>query len=143
MKLIRIDKEEQLQEAFNIRKEVFVKEQGVPIEDEFDQYDSLQGNCIHILAYIENKPVGTARIRVVDGLGKLERICILPFYRKHGLGKEIVSYLEKVAIEMGINEFKLHGQTQVQHFYEKLGYVKSSEVFIEDGIPHILMKKSI
>ena len=66
-----------LETAFHIRKEVFVKEQNVPLEDEFDMFDEIGEKCKHILVYYNELPVGTGRIRFVDGTGKLERICIL------------------------------------------------------------------
>ncbi|MBS3199164.1 GNAT family N-acetyltransferase [Turicibacter bilis] len=129
--------------AFQIRINVFVNEQGVPLEDELDEFDTLNDSCHHILAYYQDQPVGTGRIRFVDGVGKLERICILKDYRKFGLGKLIISGLESIAMEKGINKFKLHGQTHAEGFYQKLGYQTASEVFIEDGIPHLLMQKTL
>jgi predicted GNAT family N-acyltransferase len=120
-----------------------VKEQGVPLEDEFDQYDKLNGDCQHILVHYNEQPVGTGRIRFVDGVGKLERICILESFRKYGLGKNIIKALEEIAEEQGASQVKLHGQTHAEGFYKKLGYRTSSDVFIEDGIPHILMLKEI
>lgn len=139
----RITEESDLQKAFHIRKEVFVKEQGVPLDAEFDEFDTLDGQCEHILVYYEEQPVGTGRLRVVDGLGKLERICILEPYRKFGLGKVIIKALEEIAKEKGLPKVKLHGQTHAEGFYEKLGYQTSSDVFDEDGIPHILMIKTL
>jgi len=130
-----------LQIAFTIRKKVFVEEQGVPLEVEFDEFDLLNGRAEHVLVYNQEKPVGTGRIRWIDGVGKLERICILEAYRKFGLGKVIISALEEIALEKGITQVKLHGQTQAEGFYEKLGYQKASNMFMEDGIPHILMTK--
>lgn len=129
--------------AFQIRINVFVNEQGVPLEDELDEFDTLNDSCHHILAYYQDQPVGTGRIRFVDGVGKLERICTLKDYRKFGLGKLIISGLESIAMEKGINKFKLHGQTHAEGFYQKLGYQTASEVFIEDGIPHLLMQKTL
>ncbi|PHE44762.1 GNAT family N-acetyltransferase, partial [Bacillus pseudomycoides] len=76
-----------LETAFHIRKEVFIKEQCVPLEDEFDTFDEIGEECKHILVYYNELPVGTGRIRFVDGAGKLERICILKDYRTYGLGK--------------------------------------------------------
>lgn len=143
MKAKRIMLEEDLRKAFDIRKAVFVKEQGVPIEDEFDEFDKLNGQCEHLLVYFEEQPVGTGRIRWVDEFGKLERICILEPYRKFGLGKVIITELEEIAQERGAKKVKLHGQTQAEGFYKKLGYQTSSSVFIEDGIPHLLMKKEL
>lgn len=139
----RITLESDLEKAFQIRKEVFVKEQGVPLEDEFDECDKLDGQCEHILVYYHEKAVGTGRLRVVDGLGKLERICILEPYRKFGLGKVIIQTLEEITKDKEIDRVKLHGQTQAEGFYKKLCYQTSSNVFIEDGIPHILMIKEL
>ena len=139
----RITIESDLEKAFHIRKEVFVVEQGVPLEDEFDEFDSLGGQCEHILVYDNEKAVGTGRLRVVDDFGKLERICILEPYRKFGLGKVIIQTLEEIAKVKEIDRVKLHGQTQAEGFYKKLGYQTSSNVFIEDGIPHILMIKEL
>ncbi|MBX9956529.1 GNAT family N-acetyltransferase [Peribacillus simplex] len=139
----RITTENDLKIAFHIRKEVFVEEQGFLLEFEFDEFDTLNALSEHILVYYNEKPVGTGRLRVVDGLGKLERICILEPYRKFGLGKIILKTLEDIAKEQGITQVKLHGQTQAEGFYKKLGYRTSSDVFIEDGGPHLLMIKDL
>ncbi|WHY02633.1 GNAT family N-acetyltransferase [Neobacillus sp. DY30] len=139
----RVTTDEELRAAFTIRKEVFVKEQGVPLEDEFDQFDTLNGLCEHILVQYNEQPVGTGRIRFIDGAGKLERICILEPYRKFGLGKTIINTLEEIASERGASKVKLHGQTHAEGFYKKLGYQTSSDIFMEDGIPHILMLKDL
>lgn len=117
---------EELEYAFNIRKKVFVEEQGVPLQLEFDEFDHLEGQCIHILVIHDEQPVGIGRIRTVDGIGKA-----------------IISKLEEVAASKGLQQVKLHGQTQAQGFYEKLGYQASSAEFMEDGIPHVLMIKNL
>jgi predicted GNAT family N-acyltransferase len=139
----RITTESDLKVAFQIRKEVFVEEQGFPLESEFDEFDTLNALSEHILVYYNEKPVGTGRLRVVDGLGKLERICILEPYRKFGLGKIIMKTLEEIAKKKEISQVKLHGQTQAEGFYKKLGYQTSSDVFMEDGGPHLLMIKEL
>lgn len=139
----RITVDEDLRAAFAIRKQVFVKEQGVPLEDEFDQFDTLEGTCEHVLVHYNEQPVGTGRLRFINGVGKLERICILEPYRKFGLGKIIIKALEEIAEERGASQVKLHGQTQAEGFYKKLGFRTSSEIFMEDGIPHILMLKEL
>ncbi|MFC7686398.1 GNAT family N-acetyltransferase [Ureibacillus sp. GCM10028918] len=143
MNVKRITNDEELNMAFAIRKEVFVKEQGVPLEDEFDQFDNLDGLCEHILVHYNEQPVGTGRIRFVEGIGKLERICILIPYRKFGLGKIIIKALEEIAVERGASQVKLHGQTHAEGFYKNLGYQTKSDVFMEDGIPHVLMGKEL
>ncbi|MMZ49758.1 putative N-acetyltransferase YjcF [compost metagenome] len=143
MKSKKIDSSEELNIAFQIREEVFVKEQGVPLEDEFDEFDSLHGQCEHILVYFNEMPAGTGRIIIRDGIGKLDRISILKPYRQFGLGKLIVSSLEEIAKNKELSKVKLHGQTHAEGFYHKLGYQTSSDIFMEDGIPHYLMVKDL
>ena len=79
----------------------------------------------------------------MDDYGKLERICILEPYRKFGLGKVIIATLEEIAEEKGLSRVKLHGQTHAEGFYKKLGYQTASSMFMEDGIPHVLMTKEL
>ncbi|WP_372402334.1 GNAT family N-acetyltransferase [Bacillus spizizenii] len=141
MNIKRITTETDLHVALDIRRMVFIEEQHVSESDEFDEFDTLQEQCQHILVYHENQPVGTGRVRIVDHTAKLERICILKPYRKYGLGKVIIRGLEEIMKEKGMTAFKLHGQTQAVGFYKKLGYQIASQEFMEDGIPHVLMTK--
>ncbi|QBP42677.1 GNAT family N-acetyltransferase [Paenisporosarcina antarctica] len=143
MHATKITSEEELKKAFAIREQVFVKEQGVPLEVEFDQYDTLAGICEHVLVFYNEQAVGTGRVRFMVEVGKFERICILEPYRKFGLGKVIIKTLEEMAEERGASQIKLHGQTQAEGFYTKLGYQTSSKPFMEDGIPHVLMIKEV
>ncbi|GGG00746.1 GNAT family N-acetyltransferase [Paenibacillus abyssi] len=140
MSYILVTNEEQLEAVYRIRREVFVEEQGVPAENEFDEYETV---CDHILVYHEEQPIGTGRLRIADGAAKMERICILASYRKFGLGKEIMASLESLAQTKGLRKAKLHAQTHAQSFYEKLGYRVKSDVFMEEGIPHVSMEKEL
>lgn len=143
MQAKKVKNKADLEKVFDIRKKVFIKEQGVDIDDEFDKHDTLASNTEHILVYYQNKAVGTGRLKIIDDTAKLERICVLSDYRKYGLGKLIVEKLEEIAKNKGAKKAKLHGQTQARKFYEKSGYNKSSEEFMEDGIPHYLMIKKL
>lgn len=133
-----VENEKELSDAFLVRTDVFVEEQGVAVEAELDEYDAF---CKHVLVYYEGIPTGTGRLRIVDDKAKLERICVLEKYRKYGVGKLIVEKLEEIALQDGYNKFKLNGQTHAKAFYEKLGYVASSDVFMEEDIPHLLFLK--
>lgn len=143
MTIKRITTEDQLNIAFDIRRAVFVEEQQVPLADEYDEFDTLDAACRHILVYHDNQPVGTGRIRWIDGTGKLERICILQSHRSLGLGKSIIAGLEQIAQDEKTKKVKLHGQTQAEGFYHKLGYETTSDVFMEEGIPHVVMTKTL
>ncbi len=134
---------EQLELIKDIRTRVFVDEQGVPLEDEFDAHDHLDADCTHILVYYNGQPAGTGRWRLVDGTAKLERICLLPEFRQYGLGRILIGGLEQLAVEQGLRHFQLHGQTQAAPFYEKLGYRIFSVPFMEDGIEHVWMIREV
>ena len=131
--------EKQLNDAFFVRKEVFVKEQHVPEEEEIDQFEDTSE---HIVIYDGGQPVGAGRWRMKDGHGKLERICVMKSHRSLGVGAVIMQALEKAAAAKGADSFLLHAQTQAVPFYEKQGYrVTSGEEFLDAGIPHLEMIK--
>ncbi|MCY0088590.1 MULTISPECIES: GNAT family N-acetyltransferase [Bacillus amyloliquefaciens group] len=131
--------EKQLNDAFFVRKEVFVKEQHVPEEEEIDQFEDTSE---HIVIYDGGQPVGAGRLRIKDGHGKLERICVMKSHRSLGVGAVIMQALEKAAAAKGADSFLLHAQTQAVPFYEKQGYrVTSGEEFLDAGIPHLEMIK--
>lgn len=131
--------EKQLNDAFFVRKEVFVKEQHVPEEEEIDQFEDTSE---HIVIYDGGQPVGAGRWRLKDGHGKLERICVMKSHRSLGVGAIIMQALEKAAAAKGADSFLLHAQTQAVPFYEKQGYrVTSGEEFLDAGIPHLEMIK--
>ncbi|AMQ73622.1 MULTISPECIES: GNAT family N-acetyltransferase [Bacillus amyloliquefaciens group] len=131
--------EKQLNDAFFVRKEVFVKEQHVPEEEEIDQFEDTSE---HIVIYDGGQPVGAGRWRMKDGHGKLERICVMKSHRSLGVGAVIMQALEKAAAAKDADSFLLHAQTQAVPFYEKQGYrVTSGEEFLDAGIPHLEMIK--
>jgi predicted GNAT family N-acyltransferase len=130
--------DEQRNDAFSVRKEVFVNEQRVPVELEMDDLDQ---TSVHVVLYDGEKPIAAGRTRLYDGAGKLERICVLKSYRSKGCGKQIVKALEEAASKLGATSFLLNSQTHAAHFYETLGYKIVSDEFFEAGIPHVKMIK--
>lgn len=139
MESIIVKTEKQLNDAFFVRKEVFVKEQHVPEEEEIDQFEDTSE---HIVIYYGGQPVGAGRWRLKDGHGKLERICVMKSHRSLGVGAIMMQALEKAAAAKGAGSFILHAQTQAVPFYEKQGYrVTSGEEFLDAGIPHLEMIK--
>ncbi|WFR63869.1 GNAT family N-acetyltransferase [Paenibacillus amylolyticus] len=141
--IVEVTNQELLDACFAIRTAIFVEEQGVPASDEFDAYDTLDGEARHILLYVDGVPAATSRLRIVDQVAKLERICVMLNYRKHGLGRVLIDKLEQMAIAEGLEKAKLHAQVQASGFYARLGYAPASDVFMEDGIPHLLMTKKL
>ncbi|MGM0874664.1 MAG: GNAT family N-acetyltransferase [Bacillota bacterium] len=138
MEVKQVMTEEQLEDAYSVRRTVFVHEQQVPEEEEIDQFED---DSSHVVLYDNNEPVGAGRVRVLDGIGKLERICVLSTSRQKGAGKLIVNKLEDVATAQGVSKLKLNAQTHAIPFYERLGYETVSDVFMDAGIPHVTMIK--
>lgn len=139
MNAIKIETKEQLNNAFAIRKEVFVNEQNVPIEEEIDEHEN---EAIHFLVYDEEEsPIGAGRLRMIDGLGKVERVCILASARNKGVGRVLMAKIEETACDAGIKEMKLNAQCHAESFYLNLGYETISGEFLDAGIPHVTMKK--
>ncbi|HEY8518192.1 MAG TPA: GNAT family N-acetyltransferase [Candidatus Binatia bacterium] len=123
-----------------LRQAVFVDEQGVPDEVENDGLDE---SCTHFLAWVSGMPIGTARLRIVDGQAKAERLAVLEDFRGHGAGRKLMDVLELGARAQGLRSVLVHAQERVVSFYERLGYVVCGERFVEGGIPHLPMRKEL
>ncbi|PFZ10212.1 GNAT family N-acetyltransferase [Bacillus pseudomycoides] len=135
-----VQTDQQLRDAFSVRKQVFVEEQHVSAEEEYDQFEEI---AKHVVIYADDIPVGAGRFRIAQGIGKMERICVLSSHRKKGIGKIIIDALEAYAKEESLPKLKLHAQTHAESFYKKLGYETVSDVFMEADIPHVVMIKEI
>lgn len=132
-----------LENAFEIRRAVFVDEQDV---DEDIEYDGRDEESIHfVITDAEtDTPAGTARLRTTgDGTGKPERVAVRKSYRGEGLGKRLMEHIESEAREQGCQRTLLHAQTHVIEFYRDLGYEVTSDEFEEAGISHVEMEKQL
>ncbi len=119
----------------NIRCKVFIEEQGVPSELEYDGQDAY---ATHYLLFYNDVPIGTARWRITDKGVKLERFAVLREYRNSGIGKTL---LESV-LDDAIDEKKkiyLHAQEKAVNYYKRAGFEIIGEAFIEAGIKHLKM----
>ena len=137
IKIVENDKEKN--DALNIRKEVFVKEQGVALEAEIDKFEDI---AKHVILYHENQHAAVGRYRAYeDGLAKVERVAVLKPFRSFGYGKDVMNFINEKAKEDGFIGTALNGQSHAKVFYEKLGYKAEGEEFLEENIPHFYMKK--
>jgi predicted GNAT family N-acyltransferase len=135
--------------CLEIRHEVFVEGQQVPAELEFDGLDR---DAEHFLAFADDPAdaaalgaaaLGTARMRVVHGVAKAERIAVLDRARGLGLGRALVEAIESRAREQGLPAIRLNAQVAVIPFYEKSGFIAEGEVFVEANIDHRAMTKRL
>jgi predicted GNAT family N-acyltransferase len=145
--IIHVETPEQLQECFAVRFEVFVEEQKVPRDIEIDEYDASPSACRHLLIRDREsgQAVATGRWKPFEEqAAKLQRIAVLKPYRGYGIGRLVLDALESDARAQGYRSAVLDGQTQAEPFYSKLGYrTISSEPFLDAGIWHVRMQKSL
>jgi predicted GNAT family N-acyltransferase len=121
-----------------IRQSVFQVEQGVDSDIDFDGLDE---QATHIIAYWQKMPIGTARIRYLNNqTAKIERVAVLSSFRGKRIGKQIMEKAIAFLYTKAIPVIKINAQTQAKTFYEKLGFRQQGEEFEEAGIAHVEMK---
>ncbi|MBO0928249.1 GNAT family N-acetyltransferase [Staphylococcus sp. 30400_3112M30941] len=131
-----------LEDCFSIRKKVFVEEQGVPEENEIDDYESIS---IHLIGYDQdNQPIATARIRPIDEkVVKIERVAVIKSYRGTGIGRKLMHAVDSLAKNEGYEIATMHAQCHAIPFYESLNFKKRGNIFLEEGIEHVEMMKKL
>jgi predicted GNAT family N-acyltransferase len=137
--------------CFAVRKEVFVVEQRVPQDIEYDEYDAV---AVHVLAVREDGvPLGTGRLLFGEAaasktggdpsVGSLGRLAVAREARGLGVGVALVRAIEEAARARGLTALDLHAQTHALGFYERLGYKAYGPEYPEAGIPHRAMRRSL
>ena len=125
----------------SVRAAVFQSEQGIEPELDFDGKDETSDQ---IIAYINDRPIGTARIRYLDDrTAKIERLAVLPIVRGKGIGKLIMEKAIELAAQKKMQEVVIHSQEYIQGLHQKLGFEPEGAVFEEAGIPHVKMRKKL
>ncbi len=133
-----------LDEAFAIRREVFVEEQNVPTEEEYDEFEAISR---HFLAYLDDKkrgsvPCGTARWRRTSKGIKLERFAVRKKFRGKGVGKSLVKAILDDVFSLQpepIESIYLHAQISAMPLYESFGFKAVGPMFEECNIQHYKM----
>ncbi|MEU6572987.1 GNAT family N-acetyltransferase [Streptomyces sp. NPDC046805] len=137
--------------CFTVRKEVFVVEQGVPQDLEYDEYDAV---AVHVLAVREDgTPLGTGRLLYGEeaaaktggdpSVGSLGRLAVTREARGLGVGVALVRAIEEAARARGLAAVDLHAQTHALGFYERLGYEAYGPEFPDAGMPHRAMRRAL
>ncbi|MEU8879165.1 GNAT family N-acetyltransferase [Streptomyces hydrogenans] len=143
--------EDDLEKCFAVRRAVFVEEQGVPRELEYDTYDS---TAVHVLAVrADGVPLGTGRLLHGEdatgrtgadaSVGSLGRLAVTGDARGLGVGAALVRAIEDAARERGLAAVDLHAQTHALGFYERLGYAAYGGEFPDAGMPHRAMRRAL
>ena len=131
---MRIELTEDIDTCRALRRIVFIEEQGV---SEAEEWDDLDGQAIHLLAWQDGHPVGTARVLTKGETGKIGRVCVLPEARGAGLGASLIrAAIDVLRARPGLTQAMLGAQTHAIGFYEKLGFSVSGPIYDDAGIPH-------
>ena len=137
--LVASDRE--LNEALEVRKKVFVEEQGISENLELDGHDS---EALHMVVKDEERVVGTARVLFpATSQAKIERMAILKPFRGKGIGRGIISFLNEELRNKQVEQVVLHAQYSVVAFYKSCGFEESGLPFWEAGIKHIKMQRRL
>lgn len=132
---------EELNNIRAIRETVFLDEQGVSPELEFDGEDE---TSTHFLAYLQQQPVGTTRIRNLDQVTvKIERVAVIKSARRKGIATQLMQAAIEHAQARNCQKVVVNAQEYVKDLYIKLGFKQVSERFDEAGIPHVKMIKEL
>lgn len=124
------------EDAFYIRRKVFIDECDVSEESEYDSYDK---NAYQIVVYVGSKPAATGRLFLDNGLDHLGRICVLEEFRRKGLAEIVVGLLLKKALMDDTKQCFLTGRTYVLPLYRKFGFKETGEPFMHDGMEQYKM----
>ena len=120
-----------------LRYQVFVIEQKVPEDMEWDEFDEI---AWHAIVTVDNQTVGTGRL-ILDGhIAKIGRMAVQSSRRNQGIGKSILNALIQNAKEKDAQECILHSQVHAIAFYAKADFEPHGPIFDEAGIPHVEMR---
>lgn len=134
MEYKKVENPSEYEDTLEIRETVFIHEQGV---DKDLEYDGLDDNCEHFIAKQDEKSVACCRVRRTEKGLKLERFAVLLPYRNQGIGEALLNFVFH-NIDHKSNVY-LNAQIQVEEFYAKYGFKRSSDVFEEANIEHVQM----
>ena len=120
-----------------LREAVFVREQGVP---EALEWDGADPGAAHLLAEVDGRPVGCVRLLPQ---GRIGRLCVLPPWRRRGIGSALLTAALRLAARRGHGEVFLDAQEQALGFYRRHGFQARGPRFLDAGIPHRRMYRPL
>lgn len=121
----------------HIRRIVFIEEQAVPEELEWDEHDQ---TATHFIAFVDDVPVATARLTAG---GQIGRMAVLKAHRNKTIGQQLLSFILDTAVKQHFSSVFLHAQVHVIDFYKKQGFIEKGEIFMDANIPHREMFKQL
>ncbi len=140
--VVRLATPQDMEGSFALRRAVFIHEQGVDPEEEWDGRDEA---AVHAVAVANEEIVGTGRLLIDEDEAtcRIGRMAVRHDLRRQQIGQKVLALLEAEGRERGFTKALLHAQTSVMAFYHQAGYGELGERFMEAGIEHIAMAKSL
>jgi predicted GNAT family N-acyltransferase len=138
--VIEITTRAQMDQAWALRRLVFIEEQHVPEEIEMDEDDA---HAFHAIALDGGTPVGCGRMLRHGEEIKIGRMAVLRERRGGGIGRRVLEFLMDAARRQGYRKVILHAQLTAEGFYLRNGYTPVGEIFEEAGIAHRLMEHEL
>jgi len=130
---------EDLDALYALRRQVFEVEQNIPRPLDRDPYDF---NADHVVAYDDGRLVGTGRIVRLDArTAQVGRMAVAADQRERGVGAMVLDALERMAAMRGLRELVVHSQLPAEQFYRNRGFARDGETFLDQGVPHVAMRK--
>lgn len=127
--------------ALAVRREVFVDEQGIAEEEE---YDGLDETAVHYVVTHGDRVIATTRVRFPSATSaRVERMAVLKAYRRQGVGTRILTFILDDLRTRRVELVVLHAQTRVRGFYRSCGFEETGEPFQEAGIEHVEMRLAL
>lgn len=126
--------------ALDVRRRVFCVEQGVPASADRDGRDP---EAMHVVAVEDGRVLGTCRLLLRGRTARLGRLAVEPSARRRGIGEAILQEAARAARTAGAVEIDLHAQTYARALYQRDGYAEHGREFVEEGIPHVAMRKRL
>lgn len=117
-----------------IREQVFIQEQQIAAEDEWDVEDAVS---LHFVVYDKDQPIATARLLQNNSVG---RVAVLKSHRGLGIGKLLMQQIIQQAKHEQREFLKLSSQVHAMQFYAGLGFKVEGEQYLDCAIPHIDMR---
>lgn len=139
IKGIWVQGHENILDALKIRKKVFVEEQCIDENIEYDDKDSIS---YHLIIYDNKIPVATCRLLIEEDVYLIGRVAVLKECRGQDFGDFVMRMAIRKAFDMGAKEVIVHAQIRVKEFYRKLEFSEFGTTYDEAGIPHINMKRT-
>ncbi|WP_421935134.1 GNAT family N-acetyltransferase [Pelagibius sp.] len=134
MQIRFVESEAEIALCLDLRRKVFMGEQGVSEDEEIDGLDPI---CRHVLAVDNGGAVAAARVKTSGDLAKIQRVCVSASHRGQGLGARMIEYiLDRLRGEDTVSQVRLGAQIHALKFYERFGFRPVGETYLDAGIPH-------